>query len=80
MIVLNKPAGMVTHPAPGHPNGTLANALAYHCADADIFTQASTDARPGLVHRLDKGTTGVIVATKTLRAQARLTDAFRNRQ
>ncbi|KAJ8607614.1 hypothetical protein CTAYLR_005771 [Chrysophaeum taylorii] len=69
LIVVNKPSGLVTHPAPAHPSGTLANALAARC-DAP---------RCGIVHRLDKGTSGVIVAAKTPAAHATMSDAFRKR-
>lgn len=61
LIVIDKPAGMVVHPAPGHSQGTLVNALLHHCQDlAGIGGQL----RPGIVHRLDKDTSGVMVATK----------------
>ncbi len=61
LIVVNKPAGMVVHPAPGHPDGTLVNALLGHCRDLSGIGGAL---RPGIVHRLDKDTSGVMVATK----------------
>ncbi|MEM8642056.1 MAG: RluA family pseudouridine synthase [Cyanobacteria bacterium P01_G01_bin.54] len=62
LIILNKPAGMVVHPAPGHPNGTLVNALLHHCDDLAGIGGVE---RPGIVHRLDKNTTGAIVVAKT---------------
>jgi 23S rRNA pseudouridine1911/1915/1917 synthase len=70
LIVVDKPAGMVVHPAPGHSRGTLVNALLFHCKD---LAGIGGVARPGIVHRLDKDTTGVMVATKTDRAHASLT-------
>ncbi|MGE0870612.1 MAG: RluA family pseudouridine synthase [Kofleriaceae bacterium] len=73
LIVIDKPAGMVVHPAPGHASGTLVNALLYHCRD---LAGIGGIARPGIVHRLDKDTTGVMVAAKTDRAHAALAAAF----
>ena len=61
LIVINKPAGLVVHPAPGHPSGTLVNALLYHCED---LAGIGGVLRPGIVHRLDKGTSGLLVAAK----------------
>lgn len=77
MIVVNKPAGLVVHPAAGIHSGTLANALAYH------FQELSTHAgpiRPGIVHRLDKDTSGLLVAAKTEAAHENLADQFRARE
>ena len=74
LIVLNKPAGMVVHPAPGALKGTLVNALLAHCGDS--LTGIGGVARPGIVHRLDKDTSGVMVAAKTDIAHARLTEMF----
>lgn len=62
LIVINKPAGLVVHPAPGHPDGTLVNAILFHCKD---LTGVGDEKRPGIVHRLDKGTSGVMVVAKT---------------
>ena len=62
VIVLNKARGMVVHPAPGHPDGTLVNALMYHCGDC-LSTIGGED-RPGIVHRIDKDTSGLIIAAK----------------
>ncbi|MGF1512668.1 MAG: RluA family pseudouridine synthase [Elainellaceae cyanobacterium] len=62
LIIINKPAGMVVHPAPGHPSGTLVNALLAHCPDLKGIGGVE---RPGIVHRLDKDTTGAIVVAKT---------------
>ena len=61
LAVLVKPAGLVVHPAPGHPDGTLVNALLHHLDD---LSGVGGDARPGIVHRLDKGTSGVMVVAK----------------
>jgi len=72
LIVLDKPAGLVVHPAPGHPDGTLVNALLHH---AEV--QGGADPlRPGIVHRLDKDTSGVMVVAKTARAHERLVEMF----
>jgi 23S rRNA pseudouridine1911/1915/1917 synthase len=76
LIVINKPAGLVVHPAAGIHSGTLANALAYHfqqLANADSI-------RPGIVHRLDKDTSGLLVAAKTELAHENLSDQFRARE
>jgi len=74
LIVLDKPAGLVVHPAPGHADGTLVNALIAHCGDS--LTGIGAERRPGIVHRLDKDTSGVMVAAKTERAHTRLSAAF----
>jgi len=74
LLVLNKPAGMVVHPAPGNPDGTLVNALIAHCGDS--LTGIGGERRPGIVHRLDKDTSGVMVAAKTELALTRLSAAF----
>jgi 23S rRNA pseudouridine1911/1915/1917 synthase len=63
LIIINKEAGMVVHPAPGHPTGTLVNAILYHCQNE--LTGVGDQKRPGIVHRLDKGTSGVMVVAKT---------------
>lgn len=62
VIVVNKPRGMVVHPAPGHPDGTLVNALMYHCGDS--LSGIGGERRPGIVHRIDKDTSGLIIAAK----------------
>jgi 23S rRNA pseudouridine1911/1915/1917 synthase len=62
LIVIDKPAGLVVHPAPGHAQGTLVNALLHHCRD---LAGIGGELRPGIVHRLDKDTSGVMVAAKT---------------
>lgn len=74
IIVVDKPAGMVVHPAPGHMSGTLVNALLYHCRDLAGIGGAL---RPGIVHRLDKDTSGVMVATKNDRAHQALAEQFK---
>ncbi|MDD3297585.1 MAG: RluA family pseudouridine synthase [Firmicutes bacterium] len=61
LIVINKPAGMVVHPAPGNRTGTLVNALLHHC---DSLSEVNDEVRPGIVHRIDKDTTGLLVAAK----------------
>ncbi len=73
LIIIDKSAGMVVHPAVGHPRGTLVNALLFHCTDLSGIGGAL---RPGIVHRLDKDTSGVMVASKTDRAHAALSAAF----
>ncbi|MSP02697.1 MAG: RluA family pseudouridine synthase [Acetobacteraceae bacterium] len=74
LIVLDKPAGLVVHPAAGNPDGTLVNALLAHCGPG--FTGIGAEKRPGIVHRLDKDTSGVMVVAKTQRANDVLTAAF----
>ncbi|CUH75179.1 Ribosomal large subunit pseudouridine synthase D [Tritonibacter multivorans] len=63
LIVINKPAGMVVHPAPGSPNGTLVNALLHHCGDS--LSGVGGVKRPGIVHRIDKETSGLLVVAKS---------------
>jgi 23S rRNA pseudouridine1911/1915/1917 synthase len=77
LIVLDKPAGLVVHPAPGNLDGTLVNALLAHCGPG--FTGIGAERRPGIVHRLDKDTSGVMVVAKTQLASDALTTAFANR-
>jgi len=74
LIVLDKPAGLVVHPAPGNQDGTLVNALLAHCGEG--FTGIGAERRPGIVHRLDKNTSGVMVVAKTQLASDVLTAAF----
>jgi len=62
VIVVNKPKGLVVHPAPGHPDGTLVNALLYHCGNS--LSGIGGELRPGIVHRIDRDTSGLIVAAK----------------
>ena len=68
VIVVNKPAGMVVHPAPGHSDGTLVNALLYHCGDS--LSGVGGEKRPGIVHRIDRDTSGLIIAAKNDAAHA----------
>lgn len=62
ILIVNKPKGMTVHPAPGHPDGTLVNAIMYHCGDS--LSGINGVARPGIVHRIDKNTTGLLVICK----------------
>lgn len=70
VIVVNKPVGMVVHPAPGHPDGTLVNALLFHCGDT--LSGINGALRPGIVHRIDRDTSGLIIAAKNDRAHLAL--------
>ncbi|MFT4961113.1 MAG: 23S rRNA pseudouridine1911/1915/1917 synthase [Paracoccaceae bacterium] len=74
LIVVNKPAGMVVHPAPGSPSGTLVNALLHHCGD-DLSGVGGVK-RPGIVHRIDKETSGLLVVAKTDAAHQGLAKQF----
>jgi 23S rRNA pseudouridine1911/1915/1917 synthase len=76
LLVVNKPAGMVTHPAYGNFTGTLVNALLYHC---NQLARSDKELRPGIVHRLDKDTTGLMVVAKTDSAHAFLAKQFSRR-
>lgn len=76
LLVVNKPRGMVTHPGPGNPTGTLVNAVLAHCPLPGI----NDTIRPGIVHRLDKGTTGLLVVAKTQEAYDGLTRDMRSRR
>ncbi len=78
LIVLDKPAGLVVHPAPGNEDGTLVNALLAHCGDQ--LTGIGGERRPGIVHRLDKDTSGLMVVAKTQLAHTALTAAFAARE
>ncbi|MBX7066795.1 MAG: RluA family pseudouridine synthase [Parachlamydiales bacterium] len=73
ILAINKPAGMVVHPAPGHWSGTFVNALLAHCKE---IAPGSDPLRPGIVHRLDKDTTGILLAAKTLPAHQKLIELF----
>jgi len=77
IIVLNKPPGVVVHPAPGHADGTLVNALVYHHPD---ISTVGDPARPGIIHRLDKDTSGTLIVAKTASAHNHLKKAFKHRQ
>ena len=74
LLVINKPAGMVVHPGHGNYSGTLVNALAYHFKALPLFN--SNDPRPGLVHRIDKNTSGLLVVAKTIEAKVSLSLQF----
>lgn len=76
IIVLNKPAGMVVHPGAGNRSGTLVNALLYHCEN---LADTGDEFRPGIVHRLDKDTSGIMVVAKTDRALRSLAKQFQQR-
>ncbi len=76
LLVLNKPPGLVVHPAPGHETGTLVNALLHHIPDLEGI---GGSIRPGIVHRLDKDTSGALVVAKTARAQSGLSTQFKAR-
>lgn len=76
LIVINKPAGMVVHPAPGNPENTLVNALLFHCQD---LSGIGGVLRPGIVHRLDKETSGLLVAAKSDEAHRQLSAQFARR-
>jgi len=76
IVVINKPPGLVVHPAPGHYSGTLVNGLLYHCPDLGAI---GAEIRPGIVHRLDKDTSGTLVAAKNAVALEHLAAQFKNR-
>ena len=70
VIVVDKPKGLVVHPAPGHPDGTLVNALLYHCGES--LSGIGGELRPGIVHRIDRDTSGLIIAAKNDAAHQKL--------
>ncbi|MDG2496502.1 MAG: pseudouridine synthase, partial [Alphaproteobacteria bacterium] len=74
LLVVNKPAGMVVHPAPGSPDQTLVNALLAHCGDT--LSGIGGEKRPGIVHRLDKDTSGIMVVAKNDKAHRGLSEQF----
>ena len=74
LIVVEKPAGLVVHPAPGHPDGTLVNGILHRCPE--LRTEDGDPMRPGIVHRLDKDTSGVMVVAKSLQAKTGLSAMF----
>jgi len=77
VIVVNKPKGMVVHPAPGHPDGTLVNALLHHCGDS--LSGVGGIIRPGIVHRIDKETSGLIIVAKNDHAHVSLATQLSSR-
>ena len=77
LIVINKPRGMVVHPAPGHPGGTLVNALMHHCGSS--LSGIGGVRRPGIVHRLDKDTSGLIICAKNDSAHLKLSEQLSDR-
>ena len=76
VIVINKPVGMVVHPAAGHPDGTLVNALLYHCGNS--LSGINGALRPGIVHRIDRDTSGLIIAAKNDMAHQSLADQLQD--
>ena len=76
VIVVNKPVGMVVHPAPGHPDGTLVNALFYHCKNS--LSGINGELRPGIVHRIDRDTSGLIIAAKNDAAHLALAEQLQD--
>ncbi|MDD5952823.1 MAG: RluA family pseudouridine synthase [Oscillospiraceae bacterium] len=75
LLVVNKPKGMVVHPAPGHSNGTLVNALLYHCGDS--LSGINGVIRPGIVHRIDKDTSGLLIVAKNDTAHRHLAEQIK---
>jgi 23S rRNA pseudouridine1911/1915/1917 synthase len=81
ILVVNKMPGMVVHPAPGNWSGTFVNALLYHCREIEArHKENPATLRPGIVHRLDKETSGLLISAKTSQAQQRLIEMFANRR
>ncbi len=76
LLVVNKPRGMVVHPAPGNPDGTLVNALLYHCKGR--LSSINGVIRPGIVHRIDKDTSGLLIVAKNDRSHAHLAEQIKN--
>lgn len=74
LLVVNKPKGMVVHPAPGNPDGTLVNAIMFHCGDS--LSSINGVIRPGIVHRIDKDTSGLLVVAKNDAAHRKLAEQF----
>jgi 23S rRNA pseudouridine1911/1915/1917 synthase len=78
ILVINKPKGIVVHPAPGHESGTIVNAILNHCADT--LSGINGKIRPGIVHRIDKDTSGILLIAKTNDAHRILSDDFKNKR
>ncbi|MBQ6499466.1 MAG: RluA family pseudouridine synthase, partial [Ruminococcus sp.] len=76
LLVVNKPKDMVVHPAPGHFSGTLVNALMFHCMDG--LSGINGELRPGIVHRIDKNTSGLLVVAKSDKAHAGLSEQIKD--
>lgn len=76
LLVVNKPAGLVVHPSLGHEENTLVNALVYHCKD---LSMGFNEHRPGIIHRLDKDTSGLLVVAKNDESQEKIAEQFRNK-
>ena len=76
LIVVNKPRGLVVHPAPGHPDGTLVNALLHHCGDS--LSGIGGEMRPGIVHRIDRDTSGLLIVAKNDFAHQKLAEQLKN--
>ncbi len=76
VIVVNKPKGLVVHPAPGHPDGTLVNALLHHCGES--LSGINGELRPGIVHRIDRDTSGLIIAAKNDFAHVKLAEQLQD--
>ena len=76
VIVVNKPVGMVVHPAPGHPDGTLVNALLHHCGDS--LSGINGEKRPGIVHRIDMDTSGLLIVAKNDFAHQKLAEQLKD--
>src|SRR5690606_19051791 len=76
LLIINKPYGLVVHPAPGHTEDTLVNGLLHYC---DVESEED-DLRPGIVHRLDKDTSGILITCKTKIAHEEMSKLFMNRQ
>ncbi|CCB89814.1 uncharacterized RNA pseudouridine synthase ylyB [Simkania negevensis Z] len=77
LICINKPPGMVVHPAPGHPKGTFVHALLHHCQGTPL---PGKEYRPGIVHRLDKETSGILIGAKSVAAHQKLIEQFKGRE
>ena len=77
VLVINKPKGMVVHPAPGHPDGTIVNAVMFHCGDS--LSGIGGELRPGIVHRIDKDTSGLLMIAKNDKAHASLSAQLKDK-
>ena len=75
LLIVNKPKGMVVHPAPGHPDGTLVNAIMYHCKDS--LSGINGEIRPGIVHRIDQDTTGSLIVCKNDQAHIKIAEQIK---